>query len=1497
IVNKGSDPIDLSNIAVVNRGETESMHALGAGTLNPGEMMSVAAAELGFKPADNDFLGLYTSNKSQLLDAVRVSDRLQGRSDAHGGKWLYTSAASPGTSNQFAVSSDIVINEIMYHPHPELAIPDVPPQFDFTELIPFDAQWTYNATGARLAADWATQTYAVNGTDWLQGQGLLGAETSALAEPLNTEFPRPSSNNPAFYTYYFQTDFDLSADQLAAADTIQMNHIIDDGAIIYLNGQEIHRFNLPDDVDPDTTASSSVRNAELTTGITVPRELLQIGKNVLSAEVHTRNASDSDIVFGAQVVTGEQVTDLIPGTEFREKDEEEWIELYNKGQSAVDLSGWSLNDAIDYDFPDGTMIGAGEYLVVAKDSGYLSQKYPDIRIIGDYGGQLSDHDDRIMLMDPNDNPADEVHYYEGGQWPAYADGGGVSLELTDPNADNSKGTVWAASDDSSESEWTSHSFRGTALIDIFGAVRYHEMLFGLLGPGEFLIDDIEVVRDPGGAAVPLMQNGTFEADTVGEEPDKWRLIGNHTGIVVTDPTDANNKALHVVADGAMAYVHDHAETTFANDERIRDGVEYEISFRAKWVAGASQLNSRLWFNRLSNKMRMDLPDRSGTPGAQNTAYELNVGPVYGGLQHSPVTPAENEEVTVQIRAMDPDSVASMKLHWRKDRTDWTTVDMTMNDAGNYQAVIPGHESGDIVQFYVEGQDGQGAVSTFPAEGADSRALIQVDDGRGPRTQIDSFRMIMMSGDDRDMFINYNLMSNDLKGITLVHNNETVFYDVEARMIGSRFIRPNSGYKIELDPAQAFNGVHDSIRFDLDGLREIVVKQMINRTGGTKASQYDDIGYLLANNRGHSHEFLLQLARYESLYLNEQFENGSDGTKFEVDDVTVPSGGPAEGLKTGTDVNTGQDIGGTGNSWASQRDNPEFYRGHILIKSNRAKDDYASIVRLAQAIHLEGDELFQATNEVMDVDLWMRHYAHQSFLGAWDTYGFGRPKNLRIYVRPADDKLIPLMWDCDRCPMDAAIKQRIGVSRLDEIRDIPHNLRLYWGHMLDFMNTSFTQEYVAKWAAHYGALADGKSHGADGDFTEIVSKMRTRVPQAMSDMERDIPRVDFQITTNGGNDVQTDQPFIMLEGKGWVDIRHLRLAGTDEPFTDVFWPSEDVWQFTLPLSAGENAIAIEAIDYRGNLISTDTINVTSTIGVSAVDSLRITEVNYNPGDPTDAESAAGHDNSDDFEFIELRNTGDQTISLAGIELAEVQVDGNPEGVSFDFSNSAITELAPGAFALVVEDAAAFAMRYGDNLPVAGQWSGGLSNSSETITLRAAAAVIQQFKYDDGWHPSTDGDGNTLEIINENGALEAWGTAEGWRPSGTANGSPGAEGSGRVPGDSNGDGVFNSSDFVLAFQAGEYEDDIAGNSTFEEGDWDGDGDFTTSDFVYAFTFGNYVAEAKPVTTAAAVDESTKRRAELALQPVVIERDFRSIDGALVDNAFQDLDDDDDEFEFLI
>lgn len=58
-----------------------------------------------------------------------------------------------------------------------------------------------------------------------------------------------------------------------------------------------------------------------------------------------------------------------------------------------------------------------------------------------------------------------------------------------------------------------------------------------------------------------------------------------------------------------------------------------------------------------------------------------------------------------------------------------------------------------------------------------------------------------------------------------------------------------------------------------------------------------------------------------------------------------------------------------------------------------------------------------------------------------------------------------------------------------------------------------------------------------------------------------------------------------------------------------------------------------------------------------------------------------------------------------------------------------------------------------------------------------------------------------------------------------------------GDSNLDGKFDSGDLVQVFQAGEYEDSIIANSTWEEGDWNLDMDFDSGDLVTAFTAGTY------------------------------------------------------------
>lgn len=77
-----------------------------------------------------------------------------------------------------------------------------------------------------------------------------------------------------------------------------------------------------------------------------------------------------------------------------------------------------------------------------------------------------------------------------------------------------------------------------------------------------------------------------------------------------------------------------------------------------------------------------------------------------------------------------------------------------------------------------------------------------------------------------------------------------------------------------------------------------------------------------------------------------------------------------------------------------------------------------------------------------------------------------------------------------------------------------------------------------------------------------------------------------------------------------------------------------------------------------------------------------------------------------------------------------------------------------------------------------------------------------------------------------------------------------------GDSDGSGIFNSSDFVAVFGIGEYEDAIDGNSTWTDGDWNGDADFDSSDLVFVFQKGSFVA-----ASTASVPEPTTATIALA------------------------------------
>lgn len=64
-----------------------------------------------------------------------------------------------------------------------------------------------------------------------------------------------------------------------------------------------------------------------------------------------------------------------------------------------------------------------------------------------------------------------------------------------------------------------------------------------------------------------------------------------------------------------------------------------------------------------------------------------------------------------------------------------------------------------------------------------------------------------------------------------------------------------------------------------------------------------------------------------------------------------------------------------------------------------------------------------------------------------------------------------------------------------------------------------------------------------------------------------------------------------------------------------------------------------------------------------------------------------------------------------------------------------------------------------------------------------------------------------------------------------------------GDANLDGEFNTTDFVLVFQQGEYEDSLTENSNWSDGDWNGDAEFNTADFILAFQGGGFEQGPRP------------------------------------------------------
>jgi hypothetical protein len=175
-----------------------------------------------------------------------------------------------------------------------------------TTLVPLGATWKYLDDGSNQGTAW--RAAAFNDSAWASGPAELGYGDGDEATIVNGG---PSTNR--FVTTYFRAIFNVP--NPAVFNSLKIRLLRDDGAVVYINGTEVRRDNMPTGTVSSTTPAS--------TALAVPAEAtfyetsigtssLVAGTNVIAVEVHQANATSTDVSFNLEL-TGVDTTSITRG--------------------------------------------------------------------------------------------------------------------------------------------------------------------------------------------------------------------------------------------------------------------------------------------------------------------------------------------------------------------------------------------------------------------------------------------------------------------------------------------------------------------------------------------------------------------------------------------------------------------------------------------------------------------------------------------------------------------------------------------------------------------------------------------------------------------------------------------------------------------------------------------------------------------------------------------------------------------------------------------------------------------------------------------------------------------------------------------------------------------------------------------------------------------------------------------------------------------------------
>ncbi len=329
------------------------------------------------------------------------------------------------------------------------------------------------------ATNWKHPAFNTEAPLWGTGAAELGYGDS----PVST-VSYGGVDTAKFITTYFRRTFSVAGLAQISALTLRVKR--DDGAIIYLNGQEAGRSNMTAGAvyQYNTAAPAGVSGADEEAFFTVtgvPLSLLQEGTNVIAVEVHQNAATSSDLTFDLELTATRSVasTDRIVlhsnsvikararhGADWSPLTEAfftvggappvapgdvtiseihynpapgldtEFVELMNIASHAINLRGCGFSQGFPARFPAkrDTILAPGQRTVLARSLLAMNNAYGPGRPVHALGpkSNLDNAGESLMLENAALAPLAGVTYDNNLPWPAGADGTGPSLTLSAP---------------------------------------------------------------------------------------------------------------------------------------------------------------------------------------------------------------------------------------------------------------------------------------------------------------------------------------------------------------------------------------------------------------------------------------------------------------------------------------------------------------------------------------------------------------------------------------------------------------------------------------------------------------------------------------------------------------------------------------------------------------------------------------------------------------------------------------------------------------------------------------------------------------------------------------------------------------------------------------------------------------------------------------------------------------------------------------------------------